>query len=637
MATNTRDIAGYVGAQLIGRGGFGSVYKADDAAHGREVAIKVLQGSLGDAERRRFDRERQTMGRLGSHPNIIPVFESGYTPEGEGYIVMELATGGSLKDWLQSTGRLGWQDATRIMAAVASATQAAHDNGVLHRDIKPDNILIDQFGNPKLSDFGIAAVASNATATTSTTATLAHAAPELLQGEASTPAIDIYAIGSTLHALLTGLPPFLRSEDDNVAPMITRALTEPPPDLRPYGVPEPVVAVVERCLAKLPGDRQPTAAKLADELLAAADGIAPAPGQGFTSGPAAAETIIDAGYLATGQPPVAPSFPPPTGPPSQPFAPPAFTPQPPGYGQSNQPLGFTPGGHQPTTPQPGPYTPEGAFPNTNQQYANPVQSPSQGFSTSGPPSFSPVQKSSNDMTKWVLLVGGGIVAAIAGLVLVLAIGDRGDDTATTTPTTATPTSGTDSTTATSDAVVVAGQATVDIDCPAVVQLGDRVTCPIVTTNATSGEWNLPGFLQAPEPISTIPGAFDVFIEPTSAEAIGQTYVITATVIGSDGNEVLASHEFTVIGSVGVEVSCPATIALNTKASCEIVSVGAVQGEWSIPEFGDGVIETVPGSYTIDIEPTNPAAAGRTFTMTATVQDGSGQEATAVAEFTVVEG
>jgi serine/threonine protein kinase len=264
---------------MIGRGGFGSVYRATDHEHGREVAIKVLSGTLGEKERRRFDRERQTMGRLGSHPNIIPVHESGYTEDGEGYLVMELAPGGSLRDWLEANQTLPWENAVSVMASIADAIQAAHDQGVLHRDIKPDNILIDAYDNPRLTDFGIAAVASNATATTSMSATLAHAAPEVLQGMTNTEAVDIYAIGSTLHNLITGSAPFERADDVGVTAMMARALSEPPPDLTSYGVPPAVAQVVQRALAKEPTDRPATAAQLAAELRAAATG-SQAPGAG---------------------------------------------------------------------------------------------------------------------------------------------------------------------------------------------------------------------------------------------------------------------------------------------------------------------------------------------------------------------
>ena len=266
LAASSRQIGDYTTTEIIGRGGYGSVYRAADTAHGRDVAIKVLDGELDEARRRRFDRERQTMGRLSSHPNIVSVYDSGYTEADEAFIVMELAAGGSLRDRLRQQGPLPWKEATTIIVAIAKAAQAAHDAGVFHRDIKPDNILIDHFNNPKLADFGIASVATNATATTTTTATLAHAAPEVLQGQASSPAVDIYALGSTLFALISGRPPFLQSDEDTIASMIGRALTQPPPDIRTFGVPDHVARVIEKSLAKDASGRQPTAAHLADEL-----------------------------------------------------------------------------------------------------------------------------------------------------------------------------------------------------------------------------------------------------------------------------------------------------------------------------------------------------------------------------------
>ena len=269
MVSTQRNIGRYTNATLIGRGGFGAVYKAQDDEHGRQVAIKVLQGDLGETERRRFDRERQAMGMLGGHPNIVSILDSGYTDAGEGYLVMGLATGGSLQERLARSGSLPWAEATAMMAAISSAVQSAHDSGILHRDIKPDNILIDEFRNPRLADFGIAAVASNATATVSTATTLAHAAPEILSGQPASPATDIYAIGSTLFNLIVGRPPFLHDGDTALAAMINRTFTEPAPDLRAFGVPAPIAATVARALAKSPGERHTSAAEMASDLLIA--------------------------------------------------------------------------------------------------------------------------------------------------------------------------------------------------------------------------------------------------------------------------------------------------------------------------------------------------------------------------------
>jgi hypothetical protein len=307
VAADSRDIANYQNAVLIGRGGFGSVYRAVDADHGREVAIKVLQGTLGDTERRRFDRERKTMGRLGGHPNIIPVHDSGYTDDDEAYLVMELATGGSLRQRLDTQGPIPWPEAVELVSAIADAVQVAHDQGVLHRDIKPDNILIDRFDNPRLSDFGIAAVASNATATTSMATTIAHAAPEILEGHKPSEAADIYALGSTFHNLVTGLPPFVRPGDESTATILARTLREPPPDIRRHGVPDAVARVAERALAKTPTDRQPSAGQLAADLRAATANQGPAdpipPGApGAADRPGAAERGVPAAFVAGGGP-----------------------------------------------------------------------------------------------------------------------------------------------------------------------------------------------------------------------------------------------------------------------------------------------------------------------------------------------
>lgn len=612
MATNSRDIAGYVGAKLLGRGGFGAVYQASDEDHGRDVAIKVLQGTLGEAERRRFDRERQTMGRLGSHPSIIPVFESGYTPEGEGYIVMELATGGSLKDRLVREGRIPWQEAAEMMAAVATATQAAHDNGVLHRDIKPDNILIDQFGNPKLSDFGIAAVATNATSTTSTTATLAHAAPELLQGRASSTAMDIYAVGSTLHALVTGLPPFVRAEDESVTPMITRALTEPPPDLRSYGVPDNVAVVVERALSKEPADRQATAAELANELRY---GIY---GEGLGGRPAAApnppdanpnDTVVDASFLPPGpgsneRPP---AFPPPTG---QPGINPNSFPQ---TGSPSQ--HFSPSG---ATPPPG-LEPSQNF--SNQQPAQfqpsfqPTNTPPHGFAPPGT-----TDSSSGSKGKIFAVAGVGILALLAGLGLVLFLGSGGDDDpieTTTAPTLSTV-----------DTSVV-------IDCPDQVRFGVRTVCGIDSANANSGQWSLPSFSINSQPIS-VNQEHSVFLMPENVNALGETFTMTATVNGDAGAEATASHQFTVVNAT-VAIDCPETVTLNVQVQCTITTEGAVSGTWMIPGFDSGTLASVPGTSPVNLTANNANVLGETFTLTATAIDSSGAEWSSSKSFTIVDG
>ncbi|MEZ5412177.1 MAG: serine/threonine-protein kinase [Acidimicrobiales bacterium] len=629
MAGRTRDIAGYRDAELIGQGGFAAVYKAADAAHGREVAIKVLEGALGETERRRFDRERQTMGRLGSHPNIMPVYESGYTESGEGYIVMQLATGGSLGARLRSGGPLPWTDAVEIMAAVAGATQAAHDSGVLHRDIKPDNILIDQYGNPKLSDFGIAAVANNATATMSTTATLAHAAPELLQGQQIGPGVDIYALGSTLFNLITGLPPFIRPGDEGVTPMITRALTEAPPDLRPQGVPDSVARIIEQSLAKDPAQRQPTAQAMAAQLKAAATG-APLPSSATVAVPSPPPLIAQTptgspAWPATG--PQGPQGPPPTQPQYATMPPQGFQNTPPGYqntpsGFQGSPTGF-PSGPQ-AFPAPSPGYQSGPVPPGNDIGPAP-------FHHSGPP-----PRSGGGPGKILALVGGGLVALLAVGGIAAAVANSGGDgdggNTTTTPSTGDVTS---TTVANGSTTAAAGTstATVSVECPDQIQLNTKIYCTITTVGAASGTWDLPGFKDAPEPFDTSKGTFDIFINPTNPTAVGQTFTITATVADAAGASTSVQKSFTVTG-ISVSITCPAQIALNDTVYCDIVTANATSGEWSIPQFGQGALDVVPGISSIQIQPSSPQAVGQTFTLTATASDASGQTASATHSFTV---
>jgi serine/threonine-protein kinase PknK len=263
-------IAGYDELVEVGRGGFGVVYRAVQPDLARVVAIKVLtSSSLDERARHRFDRERRVLGMLGAHPHIISVFQSGYSDERRPYIVMEYMPGGSLADRLETLGALSWPAVLDIGVKVAGALHNAHLAGVLHRDLKPDNILMSAFGEPVLADFGIAAVTgANTSRTGNLMASVAYAAPEVLEGKRTTPAADIYSFGATLFSLLAAHAPFWRATDDSVIPVVTRILTERPPDLRTRGVPPAVCDVVERSLAKEPDDRFASAEELGRALQA---------------------------------------------------------------------------------------------------------------------------------------------------------------------------------------------------------------------------------------------------------------------------------------------------------------------------------------------------------------------------------
>ncbi|MGQ0617406.1 MAG: protein kinase domain-containing protein [Acidimicrobiia bacterium] len=241
----------------IGRGGFSVVYRGRQPALGRDVAVKVVSSrGTPEADLERWRREVTAMGRLSNHPNIVAVYAGGVTGDGSPYLVLPYVPGGSLRDRLQSEGPLAPAETAELGAKLAGALSSAHAAGVLHRDLKPDNILISPYGEPQLTDFGIARLLdSTATATGQVHATIPYAPPEVLSGARATEQSDVYGLGATLHACLTGAPPFPSREDDTLLSLVARAMTQPPTDLRQRGVPEALASVLERAMAKDPADR----------------------------------------------------------------------------------------------------------------------------------------------------------------------------------------------------------------------------------------------------------------------------------------------------------------------------------------------------------------------------------------------
>ena len=250
------DIAGYDDFEIIGRGGFATVYRARQISVGRQVAIKVLSDPSPDADLiRRFARESRAVGALSWHPHIAAVVDAGAAPDGRAFIVFELLSGGSLEDRIDQAPML-WQDAVAAMIQVADAVEAAHREDVLHRDIKPANILINRLGTAKLADFGIASMQDGTkTETGMLAATIAHASPELFDGSVSSRASDIYALGSTLHTLVTGRPPFVPTDSESIGKIIRRVTGEDPPRPDPQFVPPDVSDVIALSLAKHPSHR----------------------------------------------------------------------------------------------------------------------------------------------------------------------------------------------------------------------------------------------------------------------------------------------------------------------------------------------------------------------------------------------
>jgi hypothetical protein len=259
---------GYSGFERIGRGGFSVVHRARHDRLGREVAVKVLSTDLSDpADRRRFETECLVMGRLGRHRHVVDVHDAGVSPTGHPYIVMKLYPGGTLADRIKAEGPMSVADVVDVGTNLVSALAAAHAEAVVHRDVKPENVLIDEAGEPVVTDFGVAAVADpDGRMTSSIAFSRSYVAPEVLDRNAYGTASDIYSLGATLYTMLSGRPVF---EATTEARTVMAVLQDPPAPIGRDDVPPELEAVVMRCLAKAPADRYATAAEIGEALVAA--------------------------------------------------------------------------------------------------------------------------------------------------------------------------------------------------------------------------------------------------------------------------------------------------------------------------------------------------------------------------------
>lgn len=258
---------GLTGATEIGRGGFGVVYRCLQPALDRVVAVKVLSSEIDAESRERFLREEQAMGRLSGHPNIVDILQVDVTATGLPLIVMPYCSRGSLERLIHDRGPLTWADTLRAGVKLAAAIESAHRAGILHRDVKPANVLISGYGEPQLTDFGIARIPGGfQTSSSMITGSPAFTAPEVLKGEEPTVRSDIYGLGATLFALLTGHAAFERQAGEKVVAQFLRITTQPVPDLREQDIPDDVAAVIERAMSPEPADR-PASAREFGELL----------------------------------------------------------------------------------------------------------------------------------------------------------------------------------------------------------------------------------------------------------------------------------------------------------------------------------------------------------------------------------
>ena len=354
------EFAGHRIDAVAGRGGMGVVYRATHLALDRVVALKLIASALSGDEsfRARFKQESMTAASI-DHPNVIPIYDAGEA-DGQLYITMRFVDGTDLRSALDQRGALPPDDATRIVSDIAAALDAAHARGLVHRDVKPANVLISADGKRAyLTDFGLtkhAASTSGVTQTGMFVGTLDYIAPEQLAGKGVDARADVYSLGCVLFEALTGQVPYPREEEP--AKMWAHMGEPPPPvsSVRP-DLPAQFDEVVTRAMAKDPDERFPSAGDLGRAARAAAEARATphpersvATGQAAPSGAAPPPVVSIPQDAPTAMPTVTPVPPPP------PTGPPIVFPPPPAGGWP-QPSPPAPVPSQPVAPPPPPASP----------------------------------------------------------------------------------------------------------------------------------------------------------------------------------------------------------------------------------------------------------------------------------------
>ncbi|MCA1715540.1 MAG: Stk1 family PASTA domain-containing Ser/Thr kinase [Actinobacteria bacterium] len=267
----------YTLVEPLGGGGMAEVYLAHDDVLDREVALKILRNQYANDEEfvERFRREAQSAAKL-SHPNIVSIYDRGRSEDGAYYIAMEHVQRGTLKDRIKRDGALAPDVATGVALQIADALQAAHENGVIHRDIKPQNVLVSRTGDVKVTDFGIARAASSPlTQTSAVLGTAGYMSPEQAMGKPVGPQSDLYSLGVVLFEMLTGELPY---DAESPISLALKHVNEPPRSPREANpeVSEPLDAITLKLLAKNPENRYASAAELADDLERVRSGLPPA-------------------------------------------------------------------------------------------------------------------------------------------------------------------------------------------------------------------------------------------------------------------------------------------------------------------------------------------------------------------------
>jgi serine/threonine protein kinase len=258
---------GYTNIVEIATGSFASVYRAVELGTGRAVALKVLRvADTSPHVVEAFKKELGALALLSNHPNVTTLYRTFFTPEGRPVLVLELCRE-SLAQRIRQSGPMPPPEVIEVGVKVAGALATAHRSGLLHRDMKPQNILVSQFGEPVLADFGVVALQASAQSTEGVFGfTTLHAPPEALEGQPLSPAADIYGLASSMYQMLLGRGPFAAYEGEAPASVILRILRDPAPRAPITAVPVALADLLQAALAKDPEQRPRTAEAFAESL-----------------------------------------------------------------------------------------------------------------------------------------------------------------------------------------------------------------------------------------------------------------------------------------------------------------------------------------------------------------------------------